>query len=148
MVNYRGSIAKRKFTVRRVSRMEKRKLGIFLAFTFIFAGCLPALAESQQESIKRMHQDRQAYRQQLSPEERDKIRNETQAAVDKVQGLTDEQKKKIMTGVQNSVDRLKDLSPEQKERLDANIKRTLDKNRDLTAEQKTQVRDALINALP
>jgi len=53
-----------------------------------------------------------------------------------------------MTGVKNSVDRLKDLSPEQKEKLEARIKKTLEKNRDLTAEQKTQVRDALINALP
>ena len=42
-----------------------------------------------------MHQDRQAYRQQLSTEEKEKIKNATQAAVDKLQNLTDEQQATI-----------------------------------------------------
>lgn len=75
--------------------MGKRNLSILLAFAILFAGCLPVLAENQQQSIKRMSQDRQAYRQQLSTEEKDKLKNATQAAVDILQNLTDEQQATI-----------------------------------------------------
>lgn len=129
--------------------MVIRKIMV-MGFTaaFILTGLSPLVAQAGRQDRQKMREERKAYRQQLSTEDKEKIKNSVETAIDKLKNLTDEQKAKIKTGVSTAIDKLRNLTPQQKEKLTDAVKRTVEGIQGLSAEQKAQVKDAIISALP
>ncbi len=128
--------------------MIRKIVVMILAFVFLFAELSPLMAQTAREKRQTMMQERRAYRKQLTPEEKEKIKHSAEVAVDRLKNLTDEQKAKIKTGVERGIDKLKNLTPEQKEKLKAEIKKVAEAIHGLSAEQKAAVKDAIISVLP
>ena len=75
--------------------MMKKFMVITLSFAFILTGFSPLMAQTKKEIKKEMSQERKGYRQQPTSEEKEKIKNSAQTAIDIIKNLTDEQKNQI-----------------------------------------------------